>query len=419
MPNSIKKLSECKREIEIEIPVTETMEEFKRIIAQYASRAKIRGFRPGKAPEEIIKRMYYPDIRETLINSIVPKALNKEFKDKNIVPLGQPIVNDLHFKEGEPFRFKAQIEVWPEFHLPEYKNIKVKERNASVTEKEVKESLEQLRAKSAQYIPIEGRGVIDGDYVVAEVKGQDTKTKRFLPTEKVVILAGHPENDDILNQSLLGLREGEQNKFTIRYQKDHQNKKLAGREIDYDLKIESIKEKRLPEIDDDFAKDLGNYKDLKDLKTKLKNQLLESKKGTQRREMAEDIVKKISEKMTLELPETIVEQEAATQLNRYLSSLPQQALSKDELESLKRDVRERAVQNIKNHLILNKIAEAEKLRVSEEEMTEEMKAIANSHNVPLARVVDSINKEGKREELRDNLLLKKTVDFLVESAIIE
>jgi len=419
MPNNIKKLSECKREIEIKIPATETMEEFRRIIAQYASRAKIRGFRPGKAPEEIIKRMYYPDIEATLINSIVPKALNKEFKDKNIVPVGQPIVSDLHFKEGEPFRFKAQIEVWPEIHLPEYKNIKVKERKASVTEKEVKESLEQLRVKSAQYIPIEGRGVVDGDYVVAEVKGQDTKTKRFLPTEKVVILAGHLENDDILNQNLLGLKEGEQSKFTICYKKDHQNKKLAGREIDYDLKIESIKEKKLPEIDDDFAKDLGNYKDLKDLKTKLKNQLLESKKGAQRREMAEDIVKKISEKMALELPETIVEQEVAAQLNRHFSALPQQALSKDELESLKKDVRERAVQNIKNHLILNKIAEAEKLRVSEEEMTEEMKAIAKSHNVSLARVVDSINKEGKREELRDNLLLKKTVDFLVKSAIIE
>jgi trigger factor len=419
MSNNIKKISECKREIEIEIPAKETTEEFKRIIVQYSSRAKIRGFRPGKAPEEIIKRMYYPDIEETLINSLVPKALNKELKDNNIVPVGQPIVSDLHFKEGEPFRFKAQIEVWPEIHLPEYKNIKVKKRKASVTEKEVEESLEQLRMKSAQYVPLKGRAVADGDYVVAEVKGQDAKTKRFLPTEKVVILAGHPENDEILNQNLLGLKEGEQSSFTIRYKKDHQNKKLAGREIDYDLKVESIKEKKLPEIDDDFAKDLGNYKNLKDLKTKLKDQLLESKKNAQKREMAEDIVRNISEKMLLELPETVVEQESVAYLNRHLSALHQPDLSEDDLESLKKDARERAVQNIKNHLILNKIAEAEQLSISEEEMTEEMKAIAKSHSVPLSRVVESINKEGKREELRNNLLLKKTVDFLAESAIIE
>jgi len=175
----------------------------------------------------------------------------------------------------------------------------------------------------------------------------------------------------------------------------------------------------LPEIDDDFAKDLGDYKNLKDLKTKLKGQLLESKKNVSRREMAEEIVKKINEKMPFELPESIVEHEYTAQLNRRLSAIPQRDLSKVDLESLKKDLRERAIQNIKNHLILSKIAEQEKLEVTEEEITEEMKAMAKSHNVPLARVVESINKEGKKQELKDNLLLKKTVDFLVKSAIIE
>jgi len=419
MPNTAKKISDSKWEIEIEIPVTETTEEMKRITAQYSSRAKVRGFRPGKAPEEIIKRMYYPDIKETLINSLVPKTLNKELKDKNIIPVGQPIVSDLHFSEGEPLRFKAQIEVWPEFHLPEYKNMRVKQRKASVTEKELEESLEELRLEAAQYVPVTDRGVIDGDYVVAEIKGHDTKTKRFLPTEKVVILAGHPENEEILNQKLLGLNSGDQSQFTIKYKKDHTNKKLAGREIHYDLKIESIKEKMLPEIDDDLAKDLGDYKNLKDLKTKLKDRLLQSKKNAQRREMAEEIVKKISEKVPFELPESVVEHEYTAQLNRRLSAIPQKDLSKVDLESLKKDVRTRAIQNIKNHIILNQIAQEEKLEVTEEEITDEMKAIAKSHNVPLARVVESINKEGKKQELRENLLLKKTVDFLVKSAIIE
>jgi trigger factor len=419
MPNTAKKISESKWEIEIEIPVTETNEEMKRITAQYSSRAKVRGFRPGKAPEEIIKRMYYPDIKETLINSLVPKALNKELKDKNIIPVGQPIVSDLHFSEGEPLRFKAQIEVWPELHLPEYKNIRVKKRKASVTEKELEESLEELRLESAQYVPVTDRGVVDGDYVVAEIKGYDTKTKRFLPTEKVVILAGHLENEEILNQKLLGLKSGDQSQFTIKYKKDHTNKKLAGREINYDLKIESIKEKMLPEIDDDFAKDLGDYKNLKDLKTKLKDQIFQSKKNAQRREMAEEIVKEISEKVPFELPESVVEHEYNAQLNRRLAAIPQQDLSKVDLESLKKDMRARAIQNIKNHIILNKIAQEEKLEVTEEEITEEMKAMAKSHNVPLARVVESINKEGKKQELRDNLLLKKTVDFLVKFAIIE
>jgi trigger factor len=194
---------------------------------------------------------------------------------------------------------------------------------------------------------------------------------------------------------------------------------LAGQEIIYDLKIESIKEKKLPDINDDFAKDLGDYKNLKDLKTKLRAQLHESKKGAQRREMAEEIIERISKQISMELPESVIEQESNALLNRQLSSLPQQNLSKEALDSLREDQRKRAIQNIQNHLILTKIAEKEKFKVSEEEIKEEMKAIAKTHKVPLARVVESIKQEGQKEELKDNLLIRKTVDFLVKSAIIE
>lgn len=419
MPENAKQTSECKKEIDLEIPASEVMKEWNRVVAQFASRAKIKGFRPGKAPKDMIKRMYNPDIRETLINNLIPQALNKELKAKNINPVGQPVVRDLHFEEDEPLRFKAVVEIWPEIHLPEYKGIKVSKRKVSVTEKEIKDSLEDLRTKSAQYIPAEERGVKDGDYVVAEIKGKNAKTKRFLPTEKVVVLAGHQDNEKALNENLIGLKAGEQTHFTIQYEKGHKNKKLAGQEIEYNLKIESIKEKKLPDINDDFAKDLGDYKNLKDLKTKLKEQLRESKKGAQRREMAEEIIGKISEQMSLVLPESVIEQEANALLNRQLSSLPQQNVAEDVLESLREDMRKRAVRNIRNHLILTEIAEKENLKVSEEEITEEMKAIAKAHNVPLARVVESVNQEGQKEELKDNLLIRKTVDFLVKSAIIE
>jgi trigger factor len=419
MSDKSEKNNKCKKELELEIPAAEVMQEWDRVIAQYSSRAKIRGFRQGKAPKDMIKRMYSDDIRETIINNLVPKALNNELSEKKINPVGTPLISDLHFEENEPIRFKAVVEIWPEIDLPEYKGIKVKKKNMTVTEKEVKESLDELRIKSAQYIPAEGRGVADGDYVVAEIKGKNTKTKRFLPTEKVVILSGHQDNEGELNKNILGLKPGEQTQFTIQYKKDHDNKKLAGHEIEYELKVESIKEKKLPDIDDDFAKDLGDYKDLKDLKTKLKEQLKQSKKSAQRREMAEEIINKISEQISLELPETVVEQEYKAVLNRQMASLPQQNLSKDALESIQGDIRKRAIQNITNHLILNRIAENENLKVSEEEIIEEMKAIAKTHNVPLERVIESIKQEGQKEELKDNLLIRKTVDFLVESAIME
>jgi trigger factor len=419
MSENTKKTSECKRELELEIPAAEVMQEWDRVVAQYSSRAKIKGFRPGKAPKDMIKRMYSADIQETLINNLVPRALNKELTEKKITPVGQPVISDLHFKENEPLRFKVSVEVWPEIHLPEYTGIKVAKKKVSVTDKEVKEALEDLQAKSAQYVPAEERGVEDGDYVVAEIKGKNTQTKKLLPTEKVVILAGHRDNEELLNKNLIGLKPGEMSQFTIQYKTDHANKKLAGQEISYDLKVESLKEKKLPDINDDFAKDLGDYKNLKELKTKLKEQLRASKKAAQRREMVEEIIGKISEQMSLELPESVIEQESSALLNRQLSGMPQQNLSKEAIESLREDVRKRAVKNIQNHLVLSKIAEKEKLMVSEEEITEEMKSIAKTHSVPLAKVVETINQEGQREELKDNLLIRKTVDFLVESAIID
>ncbi len=415
----IKVLSGCKREIELDIGADEVMKEFNEIVARFSSQANIRGFRQGKVPKDLIKQKFYPELKESLINSLVPKALNSELKAQNINPVGMPVVNDLHFKEGEPLRFKAQFEVWPEFELPSYKKIKVKEKKIAVDPQEIERSLEDLQARSAEYIPVERREVAEGDYVAVELKGKDLDIKRFLPLEKGVILAGHQDNEDALNKNLIGLKPGDERSFTIEHDKNHQNKRLAGKTIEYNMKVVSIKERKLPELDDEFAQSLGEFKDLKDLKEKIEKEIISTKERAAKNEMAEDIIKKISEKLNIELPEAIVEQEHAAVVNRLLSSLPQQNLGKEELERIKSEGKEKAEQNIKNHLILKKIAEKEKLGISDEEIQEEFKRIAKLNNLPLPRVIEEFNKKGKREELRDNLALKKTIDFLVDNAIIE
>ena len=419
MKSNLKILSGCKREIELDIEADEVTKEFERIVTQFSSRAKIPGFRPGKAPRDIIKQRFYPEIKESLINSLVPKALSGELKTQNLNPVGMPVVNDLHFKEGQPLHLKAQFEVWPEFNLPEYKKIKAKNKKVSVTDQEINQSLEELRLRSAQYIPVEGRGVHEEDYVVAEMKGKDLKTKKFLPQEKVVILAGHAENDELLNKKLIGSMPGEEKNFTLEYDKNHQSKKLAGKKIEYNLKVISIKEKKIPALDDEFAKELGEFKSLKDLKEKIKKEIISSKEKAAKQDMAEEIIKKISDKLSIGLPEVLVEQEYMAIMRRLLSSRTQQDIKKEDLEQLKSEGKKKAEQNLNNHLILKKIAEKENLKVSDQEMHEQFKEIAKANNLPLAQVIDSVNKEGEKEELRSSILFKKTVDFLVEHAIIE
>lgn len=252
---------------------------------------------------------------------------------------------------------------------------------------------------------------MDGDYVVAEVKGIDLKTKRMLPSEKGVILAGEAANEEILNKNLLGLRPGEVRNFTVDFDKNHKNKKLAGKKVEYNLKVISIKEKKIPKANDEFAKDLGEFSDLKDLKEKIKKEIMASKEKEAKKDMAEEIIKKIAEKMNMDLPEALVEQEYRVVLQRLLSSYPQRDAKEGNLEHLKTEAKRIAEQSLKNHFILTKIAELEGLEVTDEQIHEKLKEIAKANNLPLAKVIENANKEGKREELRKAFSLRRQLTF--------
>lgn len=416
--DNIRELSQCKREVDIEIPVATVRQEYAKTIRRFSESAKIKGFRQGKVPADIVRRKFSQEIKDSIINNLVPDAVTKKLRAHNLKPVGSPVVTELFFEEDQPIKFKAQFEVWPEFELPEYKNIKVSRKKISVTANDVKASLDDLQKRSVQYIPTEERGVIDGDYVVTEITSQDLGTKKALPKEKVVILTGHLENEKVLNDNLLGLKVNQNKDFSIHYPKDHKNKKLAGKNIAYSIKVLSIKEKKLPAIDDDFAKELGEFQNLKELKTQLKKELRASKENVGKRDLTDEVVKSISDKVTFEIPELLVEEEAVAMVRRSLLSQPQhvqQAIKKEDVEKLKEEMKDKACQNLKNHLLLNKISEKENLKVTEKEVEEEMANIAKTNNIPLAKAKENI----RRDELRENLLLRKTVDFLVENAIIK
>lgn len=418
MKNNVKKISQCRREIEVEVPSEEVMKEFEKILTQFSKKAKIRGFRTGKIPKDIVKRMYYPEIKESLISSIAPKALKNEIKAKNLSPVDYPVIKDIYFKEKEPLRLKAQFEVWPEFDLPEYKNIEIKMKKISVTDDEINQSLLELQEKAAQYLPVEGRGVADDDYVILEIIGKDAKNNKLLPKKRVVVIAGNPQNEKALNEKLKGLKPDDETQIIIDYSKNHKEKKLAGKKIIYDIKVISIKEKKKPEIDDEFAKDIGDLKGLNDLKEKIKTEIMSLKERQEKREAGEEIIKKISDKLTFEIPKSSVQREYLTILDRTVASLNKEKIKSGDIEKIKEDAKNKAIQNIKNHLILSEIAKKENLKVSEKEINDEIEDIAKANNVAVEKVINSIDKEGKREQLKESILIKKSIDFLVENAII-
>jgi len=409
----------CNHELKVEIPADEVSKEFEKILTSFSNSAKIKGFRPGKAQKNVVKNMYYSEIKESLINTLAPDVIKKELKKIKVVPVTSPVIMNVSFEEDQPLKLTAHYELWPDFNLPEYKKIKIKKKIKSISDKDVNKSLEELRERAAQYIPVEKRGVADNDYVMVEIKGKDTKTKKLLPTEKTYILAGHKDNEKSLNENIIGMMENEEKKFVVNYGKNHPNKKVAGKDVEYSLLVKSVKEKKLPEINDEFAKGIGKFETLKELKAEIKKEMSNTKENSAIREISDEIIQKIADKVNIELPESIVQQETLANLRRFQESRPNQKFNKEEIKKIQEEAKINAERNIKNHLILNKITEKENLEVSEAEITEELKEIAKANNVPLQKVVDSINKSGKKQELKQNLVLKKTVDFLVENAIIE
>jgi trigger factor len=409
--------SASKRELEIEVSADEVSKEWDKVLLEYASRARLDGFRRGKAPKEMVKRLFYSEIKDSVVENLVPRALRESLRAENISPVGTPVVSEVVFREGQPFRFKAVVEVLPGFELPAYTKIRIPKREVKVEEEEVTRSLEELRQKSAEYVPVEGRGVADGDYVVVEWKGKDLQTKRFLPSEKTLVLAGHPENEKTLNDSLKGITPGEIRKFVISYPRDHAQKRLAGKTIEYEITVTSVKEKRVPERSDEWAKDLGEHDSLAALTRKVRQELEKAKEEEARRETGDEAVKGLVEKLQLELPESLVDEEAVSILRNWAAQLPAN-LPPAQVEELRAKAREKARENLKTSLLLQRVARQENLAVGDEEIEEEIKALARRNNVPLAQLVERLSQEGKREDIRNNLLLRKAIDFLIDNAVL-
>jgi len=412
-------LSPSRKEIELEIPEEEFRQEYERILGEYVAKVKLDGFRKGHAPRERVRGLFDHDIRHDVYDALIPRVLEEELRALRLNPVNVPELKDLKHEEGQPVRCTAVFEVLPDFELPDYRAVRIHKKAVAVSEEDVDKALEDIRVRAAEYVPVEGRGVADGDYAVVEMQGRDQAVKRLLPVEKAVVLAGHAENEPALNEKIIGMTPGEERSFEVVYPKDHANKRVAGKDIVYGLKVREIKEKKLPALDDEFAKSLGSPEGLAALRDKVRQELLAGRERASQNETASEVLKAIGDKVTLELPESVIEQETLAVLRRLLSAYRDRRIPPEAVESLKAEARIQAVEHLRNHLILERIAQKEGLTVGAEEVQEEIRSLAKANNVSESVLGEMIRRdEHRREEMAENLLFRKTVDFLMKMAII-
>jgi trigger factor len=366
----------------------------------------------------MVRSLFEHDIKHDVYDSLIPRVLEEELRGLRLNPVNVPVLRDLKHEEGQPLRCTAAFEVLPEFELPDYRTIQVRGQTSEVGEEDVDKVLEDIRARAAEYVPVEGRGVGDGDYAVVEMQGRDRRTNRFLPVEKAVVLAGHAENEPALNEKIKGMKAGEEGAFEVLYPKEHPNRRVAGKDIAYNLKVREVKEKKVPELNDEFARTVGTLEGLKDLREKVRKELVEAREKAGRNETASAVLAEVAKRVSLELPESVVEQESLAVLKRFLSASRDRRIAPEALEGLKAQSRRQAEDHLKNHLILEKIAKKEGFGVTEEEIQAEIRDLAQANHVSEPYLADMLKREDRREELVETLLFRKTVDFLVKTAII-
>ena len=412
-------VSPSRKEIELEIPDEEFRQEYERILGEYVSKAKLDGFRKGHAPREQVRALFDHDIRHDAYDSLIPRVLEEELKGLRLNPVNVPELKDLKHDEGQPLRCTASFEVLPDFDLPDYRAVKVQKKPVEIAEADVDKALEDVRARAAELVPVEGRGAAGGDYAAVEMQGRDAATKRLLPVEKAVVLVGHADNEPALNEKIAGMTPGEERSFEVSYPKDHANRRVAGKTIVYSLKLRELKEKKLAPLDDDFAKTMGTPEGLAAFRDKVRKELQAGRERASQNEAASEVLKAIAGKVSLELPESVAERETLAVLRRLLSSLGGRPLAPEAVEGLKAEARRQAVEHLTNHLILEKIAQKEGFGVTDEEVQAEVRGLAQANGIPEAALGDMIRRDpSRREEMAENLLFRKTVDFLMKMAIM-
>lgn len=407
-----------KREIAVEIPAAEVNRETEALIQKYQKMARLPGFRKGHVPASIIRQRFAEDIKTDVVESLVPRYFRQEAGKQGLVPISQPRVTDLHIHEGEPLRFKASFEVLPEIQVEGYKELRANKPVIVVTDEEVEQALDHLREQHATFAAIEGRALADGDFAQVALDGRPrTGEGQPVHMDDVLVEIGGKNTMPEFTENLRGAGAGDEKTFEVKYPEDSSDKRLAGHTFDYTLKVLSLKQKNVPELNDDFAKEVGEFAGLADLKQRIRENMESEKTHTAEREAKDQLVAELVKRNDFEVPEAMVERQIDVRLERGLRALAAQGMRPEDMKKmdmnrLRAGQRAQAVQEVKASLLLDKVAALEKVEVSDEEIDQEIEALAAQTKQTSEAVRARLTRDGALDRIRSRIRNEKTLSLL-------
>jgi trigger factor len=412
----------CRRELDLEIPAEEVQKAMERVAREFARVARVPGFRPGKAPVTLIRRRFAEDIKSEVLQSLLPERIEQAVTEQKMVPVTRPHVEQVDFAEGGPLKFKATFEVLPDFPLSDYQNLEVEVDALEITDAEVEKSLTEMRERAATFVPVEGRPIADGDYAQIELVGTPVGGGEPLRGENVLCHIGAEETLGAFSENLRGAQTGEHRRFEVRYPEDFPDPKLAGKVYTYAIEIVANKEKKLPELNDEFAKDVSEAATLEELRGKIR-QNLEAEGDLRRTHQAHDrIVSKLIAAHDFPVPEALIEQQMDVRLERAIRSLAAQGVDPRSVNvdwvTLRRRQRDRALEDVKAELILDRIASAEGIEADEQEVQRQIGLLAERSGESATAVQARLTKQGALDRIKSKLRSDKTLEWLYKKTRI-
>jgi trigger factor len=409
----------CKHEIEVTVPVDEIARETDRVVADIQQKAKLPGFRPGKAPASLIRSKFSKQVREDVLENLLPKYFKQKVEEEHLEVVGRPNVKDVHFHEGEPLRFKAEFEVAPEIELKDYRGVTVHYSEPQVSDGDIDKRLEEIREQKSQFVNVEPRAIVDGDYAVVtldSLSGVDPAVHQ----DEVVLHVGDPDTMPGFSEALLGMSPEEEKEFEVTYPEDFGQERLAGKTVRFRAKLTTIRTKELPELNDEFAQDLGDYQTLNDLREAVRKAIFHEREYGAQQKAKDQLIDRLIETHEFPVPEAYIERQIESQLENQFRELAERGIDPTKLQidwtKLKDAQRPKALHDVKASLLVDKIAEREAITPTNDEVDAEVQRIAKQQREPVAAVRKKLVKDGVLNRIAYQIRSNKTMNFLFEHA---
>ena len=426
MSLQVENLEKNMAKLTIEVPASEFEKALQSAYNKQKKSISVPGFRKGKVPRQMVEKMYGPEIfYEDAANELIPTAYEEELKNCDLEIVSRPTVDIVQIKKGENFIFTAEVAVKPEVTLGEYKGMEVDKTSTRVTQKEVEAKIKEEAEKNARTVTVEGRPVQDGDEVILDFEGfVDGEAFEGGKGENYPLTIGSGSFIPGFEEQLVGAEAEKEVEVKVTFPEEYHAEELKSKDAVFKCTIHEIKEKQIPEIDDEFAAEVSEFDTLDEYKADVKAKIKEQKENEGKQKKEDQAVEKAVANATMEIPEAMIDEQVRQMVNEFAQNMQYQGISFEQycqitgmtLEKIQEETRPQAVKRIETRLVLEAIAKAENIEVTEERLDEEIKKMAESYNMEADRLKELMGEEEKKQMMED-IAVQDAVTFLVENAV--